>query len=63
MNEGNDCGVFFGGPDDGKPVVLQPGWPRPDVIGHRDWPGDGYVWNYHLNRFEWKADAMLRGKP
>lgn len=57
-------GVFFGGPDDGKPVVLQPDWPRPDVIGHRDWPGgDGYVWNYHVGRFEWKTNAMRGGQP
>lgn len=57
-DDASSLGEFFGGPDDGRPVVLEPGWPRPDVIGHRDWPGDGYVWNYDQGRFEWKTNAM-----
>jgi hypothetical protein len=49
---------YFGGPEDGKPVVFEPGFdPRdtdifPHHIGHRAWSGH-YEYNEERHRYEW----------
>lgn len=60
--EKRTLGVFFGGPNDGKPVELKAGWPRPDVIGNTAWGDDGYVWNTEHTRFEWKINGLRRSQ-
>ncbi len=61
MNEPRDDAptdlTYYGGPCDGEDVVLEPGWPPPDQIGHLIWTGR-YILNASKHRYEWTEEPM-----
>lgn len=50
---------YFGGPLDGEPFVLEPGFPPPDEEGHEDWTGH-YAMEPEAKRYAWVAKPMPR---
>lgn len=49
--------TYFGGPLDGEPVELEPGWPAPDEISHVGWSGH-YRQMPEQKRYEWTEQPL-----